>query len=197
MVPPPREPEPEPVRSAPPAPGASARPETIDPSAALVERLVELEHDRRRVRDDLDAEELAESLQPEAEPERASEPAREPEPEPEPQPEPDAQSAILERLSGSKCLGFRAPYLEANEQTRQALVRQGFRYQSSTWDSDEQVRSSGELLELPIADRAGDYNLFEQDKVSDAEALKLLLAIQPACFDVMPRAAIIDGRIGV
>jgi peptidoglycan/xylan/chitin deacetylase (PgdA/CDA1 family) len=84
---------------------------------------------------------------------------------------------ILQRLSGAKCLGFRAPYLESNEQTRRALVRLGFRYQSSTWDSDDQVRSDGDLLELPITDRAGDYNLFELDKLGEADALKLLLAL--------------------
>jgi peptidoglycan/xylan/chitin deacetylase (PgdA/CDA1 family) len=84
---------------------------------------------------------------------------------------------ILERLSGAKCLGFRAPYLEANDLTRQALIRLGFRYQSSIWDSDEQSTSGAELLEFPISDQAGDYNLFELDKVSDADALKLLLAV--------------------
>jgi peptidoglycan/xylan/chitin deacetylase (PgdA/CDA1 family) len=84
---------------------------------------------------------------------------------------------ILRRLSGAKCLGFRAPYLEANEETREALVRLGFRYQSSTWDSDHEVRSTGDLLELPIADRAGDYNLFDLDKLGEADALKLLLAL--------------------
>ncbi|HZW32106.1 MAG TPA: polysaccharide deacetylase family protein [Isosphaeraceae bacterium] len=86
-------------------------------------------------------------------------------------------AAILQRLSGAKCLGFRAPYLEANATTRQALVRLGFRYQSSTWDSDDQVRSSSELLEFPITDQAGDYNLFELDKLGEAEVLKRLLAL--------------------
>jgi peptidoglycan/xylan/chitin deacetylase (PgdA/CDA1 family)/uncharacterized lipoprotein YddW (UPF0748 family) len=84
---------------------------------------------------------------------------------------------ILERLSGAKCLGFRAPYLESNELTRQALVRLGFRYQSSTWDDDERVPGGAELLEFPIANGAGDFNLFELDKVSEADALKLLLSL--------------------
>ena len=84
---------------------------------------------------------------------------------------------ILQRLSGAKCVGFRAPYLEADEATRRALVRLGFRYQSSTWDSDDQVRSTGELLEFPITDQAADYNLFDLDKLGEAEVLKLLLAM--------------------
>jgi peptidoglycan/xylan/chitin deacetylase (PgdA/CDA1 family)/uncharacterized lipoprotein YddW (UPF0748 family) len=86
-------------------------------------------------------------------------------------------AAILERLSGAKCLGFRAPYLEANEETRKALVRLGFRYQSSVWDEiDEDVRSTGDLLELPITPGAGDYNLFDVARKSDDEALRFLLA---------------------
>src|SRR5262249_40396769 len=68
-------------------------------------------------------------------------------------------------------------YLEADGRTRRALIRLGFRYQSSAWDTDEQVRSTGELLEFPISDKAGDYNLFEEDKASEGEALKLLMAI--------------------
>ncbi len=84
---------------------------------------------------------------------------------------------ILERLSGARCLGFRAPYLEANGLTRQALVRLGFRYQSSSWDDDEPGSGGAQLLEFPIANGAGDYNLFELDKASDADALKLLVSL--------------------
>jgi peptidoglycan/xylan/chitin deacetylase (PgdA/CDA1 family)/uncharacterized lipoprotein YddW (UPF0748 family) len=85
---------------------------------------------------------------------------------------------ILERLSGTKCLGFRAPYLEANDATREALVRLGFRYQSSAWEElHAAFRSTADLLELPITPYAGDYNLFELGKQSDDEVLRSLLAL--------------------
>ncbi len=96
----------------------------------------------------------------------------------------DSAEAIR-KVTGSFPLGFRAPYLESNDETREALVQLGFRYQSSAWEINHRDRSDARLLEFPIADGlyknrvtvAGDYNLFDGDHLSNEDALTFLLKL--------------------
>ena len=93
----------------------------------------------------------------------------------------DSAEAIR-KAAGLSPIGFRAPYLESNNLTREALVRLGFRYQSSAWEINHRDRSDAHLLEFPISDGqyrgqlalAGDYNLFEGARMSDEDALSFL-----------------------
>ncbi len=92
---------------------------------------------------------------------------------------------VVRKVTGVFPLGFRAPYLESNDETREALVQLGFRYQSSAWEINHRDRSDATLLEFPIADGlfkervtvAGDYNLFDGDHLSDDDALTFLLKL--------------------
>ena len=87
-------------------------------------------------------------------------------------------------MTGSFSLALR-PYLESNDETREALVQLGFRYQSSAWEINHRDRSNARLLEFPIADGlykdrvtvAGDYNLFDGDHLSNEDALTFLLKL--------------------
>jgi peptidoglycan/xylan/chitin deacetylase (PgdA/CDA1 family) len=96
----------------------------------------------------------------------------------------DSAEAIR-KATGRFPLGFRAPYLESNDETREALVQLGFRYQSSAWEINHRDRSDASLLEFPIADGlyknrvtlAGDYNLFDGDHLSNEDALTFLLKL--------------------
>jgi len=54
----------EPARSASPTPGAPSRPEPVDPRAAVMARLTELDRQRRRLRDWMDTEESGAALEP-------------------------------------------------------------------------------------------------------------------------------------
>ena len=96
----------------------------------------------------------------------------------------DSAEAVR-KATGSFPFGFRAPYLESNEATREALVQLGFRYQSSAWEINHRDKSDASLLELPISDGlfknrvtvAGDYNLFDGDHMSDDDVLTFLLKL--------------------
>ena len=96
----------------------------------------------------------------------------------------DSAEAIRKAM-GIFPLGFRAPYLESNDETREALVQLGFRYQSSAWEINHRDKSDATLLEFPISDGlfrdrvtvAGDYNLFDSDHMSDEDALTFLLKL--------------------
>ncbi len=96
----------------------------------------------------------------------------------------DSAEAVR-KATGIFPLGFRAPYLESNDETRAALIQLGFRYQSSAWESNHRDRSDGALLEFPIADGlfkgrvtvAGDHNLFDGDHLSDQDVLTFLLKL--------------------
>ena len=91
----------------------------------------------------------------------------------------------VRKATGLFPLGFRAPYLESNDETREALVQLGFRYQSSACEINHRDRSDATLLEFPISDGlfkdrvavAGDYNLFDGDHLSDGDALTFLLKL--------------------
>jgi peptidoglycan/xylan/chitin deacetylase (PgdA/CDA1 family) len=96
----------------------------------------------------------------------------------------DSAEAIR-KATGLFPLGFRAPYLESNDETREALVQLGFRYQSSAWEINHRDKSDATLLEFPISDGrfkdritvAGDYNLFDSDHMTDEDALTFLLKL--------------------
>ncbi len=96
----------------------------------------------------------------------------------------DSAEAVR-KATGVYPLGFRAPYLESNDETREALVQLGFRYQSSAWEINHRDKSDASLLEFPISDGlfkdrvtvAGDYNLFDSDHLSDDDALTFLLKL--------------------
>jgi peptidoglycan/xylan/chitin deacetylase (PgdA/CDA1 family) len=96
----------------------------------------------------------------------------------------DSAEAV-KKATGIFPLGFRAPYLESNDETREALVQLGFRYQSSAWEINHRDKSDSKLLEFPISDGlfkdrvtvAGDYNLFDGDRLSDEDALTFLLKL--------------------
>ena len=70
-------------------------------------------------------------------------------------------------------------------ETREALVQLGFRYQSSAWEINHRDKSDATLLEFPISDGlfkervtvAGDYNLFDGDRLSDEDALTFLMKL--------------------
>jgi peptidoglycan/xylan/chitin deacetylase (PgdA/CDA1 family) len=87
-------------------------------------------------------------------------------------------ASLLERLTGTRCIGFRAPYLMSNEDTREALVQLGFRYHSTHWEeSYDKIQTSAELLDLPIAGHASDHNLFVVLKLSEADVLRYLYSL--------------------
>jgi peptidoglycan/xylan/chitin deacetylase (PgdA/CDA1 family) len=87
-------------------------------------------------------------------------------------------AALLERLTGTRCLGFRAPYLLSNDDTREVLVQLGFRYDSTHWEEDyDKIRTSADLLDLPIAGHASDHNLFVDLKLSEADVLRYLYSL--------------------
>lgn len=87
-------------------------------------------------------------------------------------------SKLLQELSGTKCLGFRAPYLLSNDDTRQALTELGFRYHSSVWEVNaDKVQSTADLLDFPVTGNAADYNLFDFSKMNDADALRYLCSL--------------------
>ena len=52
----------------------------------------------------------------------------------------DSAEAVR-KATGLVPIGFRAPYLESNDETREALVQLGFRYQSSAWEINHRDRS--------------------------------------------------------
>jgi len=87
-------------------------------------------------------------------------------------------AALLEKLTGTPCLGFRAPYLLSNEDTRSALVELGFRYDSTHWEQNyDKIQTSAELLDLPVAGHASDHNLFSELKLSEADVLRYLYSL--------------------
>ena len=96
----------------------------------------------------------------------------------------DAAEAVR-RATGIFPVGFRAPYLESNDATREALVQLGFRYQSSAWESNHRDWSDASLLEFPISDGlfkervtvAGDCNLFDGEHLSDDDVVTFLLKL--------------------
>ena len=96
----------------------------------------------------------------------------------------DSAEAVR-RATGVFPMGFRAPYLESNDETREALVQLGFRYQSSASEINHRDKSDASLLEFPISDGlfkdrvtlAGDFNLFDGDHMSDEDVLTFLLKL--------------------
>ena len=89
---------------------------------------------------------------------------------------------VVRRATGIVPLGFRAPYLESNDATRQALVQLGFRYQSSAREIDHRDRSDASLLEFPISKGlfkdhvtvAGDCNVYDGEHFSDDDVVTFL-----------------------
>jgi peptidoglycan/xylan/chitin deacetylase (PgdA/CDA1 family) len=83
----------------------------------------------------------------------------------------------IEEAAGRPVEWFRAPFLSYSDQVMEILHELGFRYDSSDKENWAQDHA---LLELPIsADSemlASDYNIFEQAKMSDAQALAWLKA---------------------
>jgi peptidoglycan/xylan/chitin deacetylase (PgdA/CDA1 family) len=87
-------------------------------------------------------------------------------------------AAILERLTGSRCQGFRAPYLLSNDDTREVLVQLGFRYHSTHWEEEyDKIATSAELLDLPVAGHASDHNLFVERKLGESDVLRYLYSL--------------------
>lgn len=66
----------------------------------------------------------------------------------------------------------------SNDDTREALIQLGFRYHSSAWEINaEKVRTTPDLLDLPISGNAADFNLFDFAKMSDADVLRYLYSL--------------------
>ncbi len=82
---------------------------------------------------------------------------------------------VLERITGRDVEWFRAPFLEYNEAVSSTLADIGFRYDSSDferWTRNDRLRG------VPIASlgalNASDAEIFDQQGLSDADALDLL-----------------------
>ena len=85
----------------------------------------------------------------------------------------------------ASCRSASAPFLESNDETRDAFVQLGIRYRSSAREINRCDRSDASLLEFPISDGlfkervavAGDYNLFDGEHLSDDEVVTFLLEL--------------------
>ncbi|MBI3772858.1 MAG: polysaccharide deacetylase family protein [Gammaproteobacteria bacterium] len=86
-----------------------------------------------------------------------------------------ASKVVLQEATGKAPLWFRAPLLSYNPQVMDVLNELGFRYDSS---DPERWTKLKQLVELPISSSAddthllaSDFELFENQKMSDADAL--------------------------
>ncbi|HYC56314.1 MAG TPA: polysaccharide deacetylase family protein [Candidatus Binatia bacterium] len=84
---------------------------------------------------------------------------------------------VLEKVSGAAVEWFRAPFLKYDDEVTRALVKVGFRYDSSDPERWPQQLS---LFELPVSTEDGgerlasDYDLFESARMTEAQALAWL-----------------------
>jgi peptidoglycan/xylan/chitin deacetylase (PgdA/CDA1 family) len=69
-------------------------------------------------------------------------------------------SDALERLSGTRPIGFRAPWFEINPRTPALLQRAGFLYDSSLMGDDVPYRLAGGLIEIPVQWMLEDWEQF-------------------------------------
>ena len=86
-------------------------------------------------------------------------------------------SAIIDRATGRRPRGYRAPYYGISEQTVDLLIEAGFDYESSLFADDVPLlldNGSGDLIEIPMPDAVDDYNQYVS-----ARALDYLMTISP------------------
>ena len=79
-------------------------------------------------------------------------------------------SDIIERASGRRPCGYRAPYYAVTEQTVNLLIDAGFAYESSLFADDVPLlldNGHGDLVEIPIPDAVDDYNQYVSTRALD------------------------------
>lgn len=84
---------------------------------------------------------------------------------------------VLQRLTGRRPAGYRAPYYGLSDVTFDLLAEAGFTYDSSLFADDVPIRlhtRSGPLLELPVPASVDDYNQYVS-----ARAFDYLMTISP------------------
>lgn len=67
---------------------------------------------------------------------------------------------LLERLSGTRPIGYRAPWFEINPRTPELLLREGFLYDSSLMGDDVPYALPGGLVEIPTQWLLEDWEQF-------------------------------------
>jgi len=69
----------------------------------------------------------------------------------------------LERMSGTRPVGYRAPWWEATDRTRELLAEYGFRYDTSYFDADAPYwvdTANGQILEIPVVWALDDWERY-------------------------------------
>ena len=79
-------------------------------------------------------------------------------------------SVIIERATGKRPRGYRAPYYGISEQTVDLLIEAGFDYESSLFADDVPLlldNGRGDIVEIPIPDAVDDYNQYVSARALD------------------------------
>ena len=79
-------------------------------------------------------------------------------------------SEIIERATGARPRGYRAPYYGISEQTVDLLIEAGFDYESSLFADDVPLvldNGNGNLIEIPMSDAVDDYNQYVSARALD------------------------------
>lgn len=79
-------------------------------------------------------------------------------------------SEIIDRASGHRPRGYRAPYYGVSEQTVNLLIEAGFAYESSLFADDVPLlldNGRGDLIEIPVPDAVDDYNQYVSARALD------------------------------
>ena len=101
-------------------------------------------------------------------------------------------SRAIERLTGRRPLGYRAPYYGLSRHTFDLLIEAGFAYDSSLFADDVPIlldNGRGSLVELPIPASVDDYNQYVSSRAADylmkISAPRQALEVFQAEFDAL------------
>ena len=79
-------------------------------------------------------------------------------------------SEIIDRASGHRPRGYRAPYYGVSEQTVNLLIEAEFAYESSLFADDVPLlldNGRGDLIEIPVPDAVDEYNQYVSARALD------------------------------
>ena len=98
----------------------------------------------------------------------------------------------IKSFTGSKPVGYRAPYYAVSENTYNLLIEVGMKYDSSLFADDIPIiihNGSGSIIELPIPSTIDDYNQYVSSKSFDylmkVSSPQTALEVYKAEFDAM------------
>ena len=79
-------------------------------------------------------------------------------------------SELIEKATGKRPTGYRAPYYGLSQETVDLLIELGFSYESSLFADDVPLildNGRGRLIEIPIPDSVDDYNQYVSSRAFD------------------------------